>query len=534
MPNLTPSSTKGERQAEKRRNTGPTLISIEGNIGAGKSELLKELRRKHEVIPEPVEEWEELLTKYYQNPCDNAYNLQVKALESHTRSLQDISGKRGTIFVERSIFSIFLVFIELACDSWYFPRHDRDKLEDMVEDHFKKVPQPKAIFFLHVPSEVSYERMVTRDRPCEQKCTFNYIHRLKEQYDKVMIMNGHYLRIPIIILDGSLPTKTLTAKIEEYLVALEPGVPRMAYPEWEQVNHEYLLNTEEPTKPVYNYGADVDRALGVATGEKDLYPHLAIVKDSVPSDSIPPTVVIRNDLKGHEIRARQSLTIRPGETRRVDSGLVVRCESNVDCITIFAHIHVGNLKMELENTLIQNEELRLGYDITNSTDGIVRINRCQVFATITYLNGRDTPGQPADPYEDTWADGPIGEVCCECGKTTAAHFRAFCGHYHCFKCGTRLLLKYKRLRRRLICSSNGCEKDLDKDLVQESAKLISFCSICNSDQRMTLDCGHKFCSSCLHIQRTDTNKCWVCDATIRHPALPNSPPPANTTPDQII
>lgn len=60
---------------QKKPNNEPMLISIKGNIGAGKSELLAELSGQYPVIQESVNEWEECLTNYYDSPSTHAYQL---------------------------------------------------------------------------------------------------------------------------------------------------------------------------------------------------------------------------------------------------------------------------------------------------------------------------------------------------------------------------------------------------------------------------------------------------------------------------
>ena len=49
----------------------PVLVSLEGNIGAGKSTLAEELRRRgRTVIVESVDSWGDTLALFYEDPAD--------------------------------------------------------------------------------------------------------------------------------------------------------------------------------------------------------------------------------------------------------------------------------------------------------------------------------------------------------------------------------------------------------------------------------------------------------------------------------
>jgi deoxyguanosine kinase len=92
-----------ESQDDNLRNhvgQKPQLISIEGNIGSGKSSLLRNLSDKHKVIPEPVEDWGQCLTKYYEEPRKHAYELQMKAMASYKQSVDNIKHDSGFVFIE--------------------------------------------------------------------------------------------------------------------------------------------------------------------------------------------------------------------------------------------------------------------------------------------------------------------------------------------------------------------------------------------------------------------------------------------------
>ena len=70
------------------------IISIDGNIGSGKSTQLKNLKEEYIVIHEDVETWksEGWLEAYYQNPKYHAFGFQMRVMYDHMdRNLMKIN-----------------------------------------------------------------------------------------------------------------------------------------------------------------------------------------------------------------------------------------------------------------------------------------------------------------------------------------------------------------------------------------------------------------------------------------------------------
>ena len=64
-------------------------VVIDGNIGSGKTHLIRLLKTKFSmirVIEENVDEWEPYLKSFYENMQKNSLLFQMKVLEHHLRS----------------------------------------------------------------------------------------------------------------------------------------------------------------------------------------------------------------------------------------------------------------------------------------------------------------------------------------------------------------------------------------------------------------------------------------------------------------
>lgn len=90
------------------------IITLWGNIGAGKSSLLQSVASAGwTVIPEPVEQWGPFLRLMYTNPREWIYLFQMKVLAHYldvTRRVEACT-KGKTYVVERSPLEVLLVFL---------------------------------------------------------------------------------------------------------------------------------------------------------------------------------------------------------------------------------------------------------------------------------------------------------------------------------------------------------------------------------------------------------------------------------------
>ena len=107
-------------------------ISIEGNIGGGKTTLLAEIKKiwadKQIIfVREPVDEWEKIkdqqglsiLEKFYENQEKYAFSFQMVAFISRLKLLKEAveNNPNAIIITERSLYTDKLVFAKMLYDS---------------------------------------------------------------------------------------------------------------------------------------------------------------------------------------------------------------------------------------------------------------------------------------------------------------------------------------------------------------------------------------------------------------------------------
>lgn len=188
-------------------------VCVEGNIGSGKSTLVARLaaaRPELRVFPEPVDEWGDLLQRYYEDPVQWGLALQLRALLSSCAAV----GCEETCVVERGPLSCRHVFGQLLFND--------GKLSQSDWDLFKRYCDalgwaPDAIIYVQTPHDVCYERMQARGRPAETGVDAQYIRRLDFQYETML----RYAQVPVVArLDGLLSPEELERAALEVIDSL--------------------------------------------------------------------------------------------------------------------------------------------------------------------------------------------------------------------------------------------------------------------------------------------------------------------------
>lgn len=175
-----------------------TLISVEGNIGAGKSTLIESLKKSFPsvvFVDEPVEEWAEItdsngvtiLEKYYGDQKRYAFTFQMMAFITRVRRLRDAIKKNpgATIITERSVFTDREIFAKML--------HDENKIEDIEYKIYLKwfdelVGDIKVdgVIYVRASPEVCLEHVIQRGRQGES-IPLEYLKNCHEYHEDWLI-----------------------------------------------------------------------------------------------------------------------------------------------------------------------------------------------------------------------------------------------------------------------------------------------------------------------------------------------------------
>jgi deoxyadenosine/deoxycytidine kinase len=191
------------------------LFSIEGNIGSGKSSLVKILKNKLKDIkntrviylPEPVEVWESItdkdgknaIEKYYENPEKYAFSFQMMAYISRIHQLRETLKDNTNVIIicERSVFTDKEIFAKMLYD---------DKKIDDIEykiyckwfyEFVKDIPVAGLIYVKTDP-EICHNRVIKRKRKGEI-IPLSYLQNC-HKYHEDWLNNEN---LPILNLNGN-------------------------------------------------------------------------------------------------------------------------------------------------------------------------------------------------------------------------------------------------------------------------------------------------------------------------------------------
>ncbi len=157
------------------------LITIEGNIGAGKTTLASLLAEefKGQLILEAFEE-NPYLPKFYENNSKYALQLEMSFLIERYQQLT-------RIFSEPNIFSNFTVTDYMLKKCLLFSKVNLSKQEfklykQFFDQIYKKLPKPEIVFYLHADTDQLMRNIKKRGREYEQNMSRIYLNRLEKMY----------------------------------------------------------------------------------------------------------------------------------------------------------------------------------------------------------------------------------------------------------------------------------------------------------------------------------------------------------------
>lgn len=194
------------------------FITIEGNIGAGKSTFLKKLQEDLDakILFEPCQEWQNiegnnLLEEFYKNIPRWSFSFQLYAfltrVESVEKTLEEKS-EESIFFTERSIFADRYVFAQSCYESGQMSDLEwgmYKKWFDWTIKRQRKATLPGGIIYLETSAQKSMERIYERGRKEEAEIPFEYIVNLKKKHDNWLIKKENIYsiikEIPVLCLN---------------------------------------------------------------------------------------------------------------------------------------------------------------------------------------------------------------------------------------------------------------------------------------------------------------------------------------------
>ena len=157
------------------------FITIEGNIGAGKTTLANILAQKlnARLILEQFAE-NPFLSKFYEHPEQYAFPLELFFMAERYKQLKDLlrtSDMFQSVTVSDYLFTKCLLFAKVNLPTEEFRLYQ--KLFDIIH---QQLLHPEILIYLHAPVKKLQENIKKRQRPYEQAIPDNYLFNIQETY----------------------------------------------------------------------------------------------------------------------------------------------------------------------------------------------------------------------------------------------------------------------------------------------------------------------------------------------------------------
>lgn len=186
------------------------IISIEGNIGVGKStfvSILKNTIDNSEVVYEPVEMWknlkdsngENILQKFYKDIDRWAYSFQNLACITRMMKIEEKvkSSDAKYLFLDRSLGTDKHVFEKMLYDSNKISEIEH-KMYNLWCDFYHKYIRPEFnnfIIYLRCRPETAFNRIHKRGREEEKNISIEYLNDLHRYHEDWLMTESNVIVI---------------------------------------------------------------------------------------------------------------------------------------------------------------------------------------------------------------------------------------------------------------------------------------------------------------------------------------------------
>ena len=175
-----------------------SFVTIEGNIGAGKT-TLSNLLAKHYNARLILEQFADnpFLPKFYENPSQYAFPLELFFMAERFKQLKELLQQKDlfqSVTISDYLFTKCLLFAKVNLPDDEFRLYQR--LFDIIH---QQLIQPDILIYLHAPVNKLQQNIRKRGRTYEQSIPDDYLFSIQETYTHYI--KQHNLRT--IFVDAS-------------------------------------------------------------------------------------------------------------------------------------------------------------------------------------------------------------------------------------------------------------------------------------------------------------------------------------------
>lgn len=166
------------------------FITIEGNIGAGKT-TLAHLLSKHYNARLILEEFADnpFLPKFYESPQQYAFPLELFFMAERYKQLKELIQQKDmfqSLTISDYLFTKCLLFAKINLPTDEYKLYQR--LFDIIHQQLIK---PDLLIYLHSPVEKLQQNIKKRNRVYEQNISNEYLHDIQETYTQYIKQHSY-------------------------------------------------------------------------------------------------------------------------------------------------------------------------------------------------------------------------------------------------------------------------------------------------------------------------------------------------------
>jgi len=176
-----------------------TIITIDGNIGSGKSTILNYLHKNYKISIdlEPIEQWKPYLDNYY-NDKNNVFNFQLRVWLD--RAWIQEKEEKILILMERSPYFIKNIFNKYAYSNALINTNELNILNELY-NKTDNIWSSNNYIYLKSDPQKCLDRINKRGRENEQNISLDYLQQLHDlheiTYQNAIINKFNILEIDI-------------------------------------------------------------------------------------------------------------------------------------------------------------------------------------------------------------------------------------------------------------------------------------------------------------------------------------------------
>lgn len=197
----------------------PVIISIEANIGCGKTTLLEKLEKsgifKENVVfmKEPVDIWEKIkddntsetmLSKFYNDIDKYSFPFQIMAYITRLHLL------KKTI-EENPMVDVIICERSLNCDKEIFAKmlYEDGKIENILYNVYLNMFEMmtcyelNGIIYLHTEPAICQQRIKQRNRNGEDSISLEYLEKCQKYHEDWLKNDNSVLSCPVLDIDAT-------------------------------------------------------------------------------------------------------------------------------------------------------------------------------------------------------------------------------------------------------------------------------------------------------------------------------------------